>query len=293
MRAQGVAHAAQVGEQEALRKGEVLLQQPIAREAAQVHRQQGLIVLKAHRLHDATGQRGMRRAAGAERAHQGGYRATQHALVELVGDLVVAAEVHAQILQRQLAELRATRRAQLDAQPALDLAAQAAERRQGQVGGVGKIFDAGDLDRPHRHVVPGAELARRGVTLGQLAAEQAAARHLDAACQVAVAQIGLQLRDQHRRRGRQKLRVDDLEQALREARELGVELELHPAGQEGRALEQSLDVGVVHLDAVDAQPRGDLRELLRELGTHLAQVLQFLVVVAQQSRVHGEREVKQ
>ena len=90
---------------------------------------------------------------------------------------------------------------------------------------------------------------------------------------------GCELRDQHRRRRRQVVRVDDLEQRLREARELGVELELHARGQKADALEQPLDVRIGDLEAAHAEPRGDLGKLLRELGAHLAQMLQLEVVV--------------
>src|SRR5258705_386255 len=112
-----------------------------------------------------------------------------------------------------------------------------------------------------------------------------------ARCQVRVAEIGLQLRDQHRRRRRQVVRVDDLEQRLREARELGIELQLDARGEEAEALEQPLDVGVGDLEAVHAEPRGNLRKLLRELRAHLAEMLQLEVVVLQQPRIHQATRV--
>ena len=98
--------------------------------------------------------------------------------------------------------------------------------------------------------------------------------------------VGLQLRHQHRRRRREVVRVDDFEQRLREARELGVELQLHARGQKPDAFEQPLDVGIGHLQPVHAEPGGDLRELLGELRAHLAQVLQLEVVVLQEARIH-------
>src|ERR1019366_3843888 len=49
---------------------------------------------------------------------------------------------------------------------------------------------------------------------------------------------------------------------------------------------QTLDVRVGDLHAFHAKTAGDLRKLARELAAHLAQVAQFLVVVAQEARVH-------
>jgi hypothetical protein len=74
--------------------------------------------------------------------------------------------------------------------------------------------------------------------------------------------------------------VEHLQQALGEARELGVELELDARGQKGHPFEQALDIRVVHLDAFHAQAPGDLGEGLGELGPHLAEVEELLVVVA-------------
>ena len=76
------------------------------------------------------------------------------------------------------------------------------------------------------------------------------------------------------------------EQVLREARKLGVDLELDARGQEGEALEQALDVGVGALEGLEAEAAGDLGELLGELLPRLADVLQLAVVVAEQARIH-------
>ena len=82
------------------------------------------------------------------------------------------------------------------------------------------------------------------------------------------------------------MRIDDLEQRLGEARKLGVELELHARRQKPDAFEQPLDVGIGDLQPVHAEPGGDLRKLLGELGAHLAQMLQLEVVVLEQARIH-------
>ena len=85
--------------------------------------------------------------------------------------------------------------------------------------------------------------------------------------------VRLELRHQHRGRGRQIVRVNDLEERLGEARELGVQLELYTGGQERDALDQPLDVRIRNLEAAHAQPGGDLGKLLRELGAHFPQML--------------------
>ncbi|MNC85903.1 hypothetical protein D3C83_15230 [compost metagenome] len=82
------------------------------------------------------------------------------------------------------------------------------------------------------------------------------------------------------------MRVDAFEQRLREARELGVELQVDARRHEADAFHQALDVGVGHLQPVHAEARRDLGELLGELRAHLAQVLQLEVVVLEQPRIH-------
>jgi hypothetical protein len=92
--------------------------------------------------------------------------------------------------------------------------------------------------------------------------------------------------NQHGRRRRQVVRVDDVEQRLGKAREFGVELELDARRQKRNPFDQPLDVGVGDLEAVHAETRRDLRTLLGELGAHLTQVLQLDVVVLEEARIH-------
>ena len=73
---------------------------------------------------------------------------------------------------------------------------------------------------------------------------------------------------------------------LREAREFGADLELHPRRHEREALEQSLHVRVGNVDTFHPQTAGDFREFPRELRTHVADMVQLLVVVAEKSRIH-------
>ncbi len=82
------------------------------------------------------------------------------------------------------------------------------------------------------------------------------------------------------------MRVHHLQQALGEARELCVQLELNACRQEAKPLEQPLHVRVGHLDPAHAKAGRDLGVLARELGTHLAQMLELALVVFAQARVH-------
>src|SRR5690606_20670625 len=102
----------------------------------------------------------------------------------------------------------------------------------------------------------------------------------------AFAEVRKELCDRHRWQRREVMRVHQLQQVLREARKLRVDLELNARRQKGEALEQPLDVRIRDLGALDAEPAGDLRELLRELRAHLPHVLELAVVIAQQTRIH-------
>ena len=55
-------------------------------------------------------------------------------------------------------------------------------------------------------------------------------------------------------------------------RELGVDLELNACSQEGKALEQALDVGVGALESVEPEAACNLGIVTRELAAEIAQV---------------------
>ena len=68
------------------------------------------------------------------------------------------------------------------------------------------------------------------------------------------------------------MRIEHLQQALRQLREIVVELAVDAGGDEGEALQQPLDVRIVGGFAGQAQPAGDLRMLLGEFAGQLAQI---------------------
>ena len=144
--------------------------------------------------------------------------------------------------------------------------------------------------RPQAHGLAGGEAAGGALAGLQARAHQAAARHRGAGGQRRVVEVRLQLRDHHRRRRRQVAGVDQLQQVLREARVLGVLLVVDARGEEREALQQALDVGVdafaARDGAVQGQARGDLRVLAREFSRRIADVQQFLAVVAEESGIH-------
>ncbi len=161
-----------VDELEPLRKREVLLQEPIALEHAQADRQQRLRVGIAGALDPRSGQELMPRPGLRHRSDEDARRGADRELVEPVGDLVGAGEEQAQPVDRQLVEDEAGRRPELEAHAPFD-AARNRQLRERQVGGVGEVLGGGDLERPERDVVRGAELARGLIVLAELAAKRA------------------------------------------------------------------------------------------------------------------------
>ena len=157
-------------------------------------------------------------------------------------------------------------------------------------GGRADILRLRQLDRQQLHRVCGAELAI-GLVLG---AQQAAQlRPLGQQCTPvgigAQRRVGLEPHHGHGGGGRQVMRVDHLQQRLREGRELRLHLHLDAGGQEREALQQALDIGVGDLGAADAEPGRDLGELGRELAAHVAHEGEFRLVQPQQARVHQGR----
>src|SRR5690606_19309868 len=169
-------------------------------------------------------------------------------------------------------------------QRSLDLAPQ-----MDAVAGKGRASDVagfGQADRPELDRMLGEEGAP-----GLLAGAEAAQKTRVALDQVAVGEIrgapvGLERDHDHRRRRRQIVGVDHLEEMAGEGRELVVELALDARGEKGEALHQALDVGIAAAVALDREPAADLLVLLGEFPGDVAQMAQLVVEVAQRGRVH-------
>jgi hypothetical protein len=82
------------------------------------------------------------------------------------------------------------------------------------------------------------------------------------------------------------VRIDHLQQVLGEGGKLGVDLELDSGGQEGKAFQQTLHIGVCALEGLQPKARGDLGHLLGEFAPHLAHEAQLAVVVIEQAWIH-------
>lgn len=230
---------------------------------------------------------GRLRAAGrgAQRPHQHADGLAQRAFVQLPGHVVGAAQVQHQVVERDLAEVQVGGGAQHHAQAAAD-GARLRVRGQRQVGRVAEVLGTQQLQRPQPHRARGAELAVGALPDRVPRAQARAARQGRPHGEVGVVGVVHHADHRHRGRGREEVRIDDVEQVAGEARVLGIELEVDARRQEGRGLDQALDVGVGDLLAFDAEPVGDLRKGARELGRALAEVAQFLLVQAQQSGIH-------
>ena len=272
-----------VEEQKAIRKCEVLLQQPIALEAAARRRQQRLILFETDRAD------GFRRAdldAAARRAHVIADGVRRDLLVEPRSQIGRGFDEQAQALDRQPIDLHAGRRPQTepDRRPHL-----AADRDSGacQRARPGQIFRFGDRERPERYRVRCREDTGRAFALAEKRAQKRAARDRDARLQRPILEVGQKLGHTTGRNRVQKAGVHDSEKVLRELRMARIELQLYARRQECERLDQPLDIGVSDLEGIHAEPRGDARIGARKLDSGLAQKAQFGVVIVEQPRIHG------
>ena len=288
-------HLLQAGdahELKALRKGEVLLYQPVARKAGGGHRQQRFVHLESDRLHGAARQAPDRTAAGArrlsvgaERLHQHAQRLAEQAFVQLPCNVIRTAQMNQQVVERNLAEVEACSGMQRNAQATADVARIGASVER-QVGRVSEVLRTLHLHRPDAQGARRAEFAVGVLPHGLAGPQAAVAWQGRTGGEARIVRIDRHLNHCHRGRRRHELRVDDVEQMPGEAGVFRVELEAHARRQECRGLDQALDVRVGNFLARDAQAVRDLWEGLRELRRTLAEVTQFLLVQGQETRVH-------
>ncbi|MNM73966.1 hypothetical protein D3C81_857140 [compost metagenome] len=247
------------------------------------------------RCHADVADRMLRNCVGplahrARLADEHGDAGTMQQLEQVRGDLVVAAQVKRQgVKPGQLGERDIAGQPQSQAQRPLHghvgwhVAFEMPDVRR-DAGKPG----LGELDWPQCQRLGRAKFALGRFARRRTGQQRGAARYRDAADQVAFLVAGMEPRHRDRRRRRDVVGIDDFQQALGEAREFRIELQLRAGGQEAERFDEALHIGIGHLDAMHAQAPGHLGVLVRELSRQLAHVDQFAVVVLKQLRVHGD-----
>ena len=136
-----------------------------------------------------------------------------------------------------------------------------------QIADVAGVFGVGQLERPQRHLVPGAVLARGliGRARARCAATVPRGTRYPSASAPSL-RLGCIWTSDHRRRRRQIVGIDHLQQVLGEPREFGVDLQLDARRQKGESFQQSLDVRIGALEGLQPQPAGDLGKVAGELA---------------------------
>ena len=132
-----------------------------------------------------------------------------------------------------------------------------------------------------------AELAGRAVGAPALGVHRAASRHGVALLQAAFRERGDQLCDRTGRHRRQEGRIDHFHEVLGEIRVARIELELHARREKRDGFDQALDVRVGAIQTVHPEPCRDARIGFGKLRAHAAQVLEFPVVILEETGIHG------
>ena len=273
-------HPRDVEEQELLRKGEVFGEQAEAGEAACRPGQQRLVGREADRLDRAGGhddRRRVDRVVGiGDRDRVGAEQFVQRQRL-----VRRAAQEEAQPVDAELGEGDLGRGAfQGDAQHAGGAGGGRVGGRDDRQAGEADVLH---LDRPQRDRRRGAVaqlLAAHRLGVDRDAGGQARRRH----------QIGLAVELHHHagRHGRQVVRIEQAEQGVGQFGEFVVQPVMHAGGEERHAFEQAGDVRIVHRIGRQAQPAGDLRVGVGELGGQALDRVEFALVVGKQGVRHRE-----
>ena len=169
----------QLHEAEALREGEVLVQQPVAAEGTAPVREQRLVGGEPHGLDGRSPEPLEPRHRPGRGGHEHAEAAAVDQLVELEGRLVAPGQKEVQAVEGDLGEGEpgAARRRRRRTPRTGSASGQRVERKIRRLRDVAGL---GDLDRPQGHVVSGPELAGRHLAPGHLPPQHAAARHREA-----------------------------------------------------------------------------------------------------------------
>ncbi|MNN28154.1 hypothetical protein D3C81_1417130 [compost metagenome] len=173
----GLLQPGKIDEQEALRQGEVLLQQAVALEGLGHHRQRRFTVIEATRAQGLF-DRNTFHPIGAGLAHEHRTGAAQQLLVEAERGFVGAVEVQRQMAERQAGERHLGATAQGQAQAGAGLR-HAAGQAPEYSAGVAEVLGAGYLQGPEGDVLGAAELARGLRVAPQVGAQHAVTRQAE------------------------------------------------------------------------------------------------------------------
>jgi hypothetical protein len=256
----------------------------LRRPASSTNRQR-LLAREAHGLNRLAAEPLEPRRRARRRRDEHAEPAPEDELVQLQRHLVAGGEEQIQPVHGELIEREGRRRAQPEAQHRLHRLGEP-QRVERQIRRERRVSRLGDLDRPQGQLVRRSELTRRHLAARDLTAQHGPPRHREPGRQGSFRHRRCELHDGHRRRRREVVRIHALEQVLREARKLRVQLQAYPGREEAEPFQQPLDVRIGDLGRVERQPRGDLGERGRELRAHLAHVRELLVVVPEHPLVH-------
>ena len=98
--------------------------------------------------------------------------------------------------------------------------------------------------------------------------------------------LAIELRDHAGRHRRQVVRVEQAEQGVGQFGEFVVQPVVHARGQKRHAFQQAGDMGIVHRVGRKAQPAGDLRMGVGELGGQALDRVEFALVVGEERVRH-------
>ncbi len=284
--AEQVAQASELDGQKPRAEGEVLLEQPVPLEGAGVVGQQLLAGVEPDRPQRGRPPRRSPAAAAADRVDDHARRVGQQLLVQPQLELRRQVQVDRQPVQRQGVQrlVVGSSQAKDDGRLGPRTVAGTLPRPQAQRRHLAGVPGVGDLQRPERHGVGRGVDARRAAD-GRRGDDLAAPVDRRLARPQGRLGGGDELDHRHRRRRRQVVRADDLEDLLGEPRELRLELQVDAGRQVREPLQQPFDERVVAPVGLDPQV-GRVGVALGERIAQLADVVQLRQVMVGQPVIH-------
>ena len=153
------------------------------------------------------------------------------------------------------------------------------------------IFRRGQFERPYRDVAAQTVTARDlPIELTETRIKIGTARYRSAIAERRIAKHGVRFDEHHRRRRREIVRNELLQQILGEFGEFVFELELHPSRKESGSLQQPPDQGIDAVLQNAAQALRNSRIFLGELARVLVEQPKFGVVEIEKFKVHARSQ---